>query len=229
MLFSAELHCHTTYSDGNISPKEVLMTAKRKNISIIAITDHDEIKGALEAEKLREEGDPFVIPGIEISTEHGHLLAYFIREKILAESFNDIVDQIHAKGGIAIMAHPVRVPILYKFRGKKIKYPSAGTLKMVDGVEVYNAHNSKIANDESLKLAKEKDIKCMIAGSDAHFRWEIGGAKTIFNIEELNENNLKTAFRKGDLSLDKNLASNRFWYYIIGLQCKLRVKDRNEH
>ena len=74
-----DLHTHTTASDGQYSPAEVVKMAKEKNIELLAITDHDTISGLDEAIAAAKELDLNFIPGIEISTHKGveiHMLGY---------------------------------------------------------------------------------------------------------------------------------------------------------
>jgi 3',5'-nucleoside bisphosphate phosphatase len=81
----ADLHTHTIYSDGALTPKELLDLAKKKNLDIIGITDHDTIDGIDEAICYGNEIGIQVIPGLEISTDvegqEVHLLGYFINHK----------------------------------------------------------------------------------------------------------------------------------------------------
>jgi hypothetical protein len=77
-----DLHTHTTYSDGSLTPAELIKRAFGEGIKLIAITDHDNISGIKEA---LEEGKKFgikVIPGVEISIDYNaatfHLCGYFI-------------------------------------------------------------------------------------------------------------------------------------------------------
>lgn len=82
MIKKVDLHTHTKYSDGALTPYELLKLAKSKNISSIAITDHDTIDGIPEAISYGKELGIEVIPGLEISTDiegyEVHLLGYFI-------------------------------------------------------------------------------------------------------------------------------------------------------
>lgn len=77
----ADLHSHTLYSDGVLSVKELLSEAKKANLDVIAITDHDCFDGAIEAFKLQEDFGIRVIFGMELSTytndESVHILAYY--------------------------------------------------------------------------------------------------------------------------------------------------------
>jgi predicted metal-dependent phosphoesterase TrpH len=79
----ADLHLHTTASDGRLEPKEIVSLAAKEGLDVIAITDHDSIDGikpALDAAKAFP--SLMVIPGVEINTDvpHGevHVLGYFI-------------------------------------------------------------------------------------------------------------------------------------------------------
>ncbi|MBK1809186.1 PHP domain-containing protein [Clostridium sp. YIM B02505] len=89
MNIKAEFHCHTTSSDGKLSPTEVVKRAKSKGIEYLAITDHDNTEGideALEAAKLY---GIKLIPGIELSCnnkESVHVLGYFRDDSYKDES-----------------------------------------------------------------------------------------------------------------------------------------------
>lgn len=77
-----DLHCHSTNSDGTWSVKQILMQAEKKEIKGISITDHDNLKGSLEAFQIyKKYYSGILIPGIEISTRIKgntiHILAYF--------------------------------------------------------------------------------------------------------------------------------------------------------
>ena len=78
----ADLHIHTTESDGLLSPKEVALWACKKNLKAISITDHDTINGIDEATSEAKKYDIIVVPGIELSTDYKgreiHVLGYYI-------------------------------------------------------------------------------------------------------------------------------------------------------
>ena len=75
----ADLHIHTTYSDGVFSVKEVVKFAEKEGLTHISITDHDTLSGTLEA--LTMKTSLTIIPGIELSTYHQdesiHILGVF--------------------------------------------------------------------------------------------------------------------------------------------------------
>jgi predicted metal-dependent phosphoesterase TrpH len=79
----ADLHLHTTASDGRYSPEEIVSMAASLGLEAIAITDHDSVDGIAPALKKAQSFPTLkVIPGVEISTDvpHGevHMLGYFI-------------------------------------------------------------------------------------------------------------------------------------------------------
>lgn len=168
-LKNVDLHVHTGYSnDSFTSPRSIVEFAGKKN-KIIAITDHNEIGGALAAKKFDRENR--IIIGEEIkTTDLGiEIMAYGIRSKIFPGKAADVVTTIHRQGGTAVLSHPCRRGYFLKIRVKKIPEE---IIKSVDGIEVYNARNSESENEAALEMAK-KYKKLQTRGSDAHFRWEL--------------------------------------------------------
>ncbi len=84
----ADLHLHTTYSDGALSPYELIKKAKTANLHIISITDHDNVNAIDDAIEIGKEFGVEVIPGVELSVNVGdkeaHILGYFVDYKHLA-------------------------------------------------------------------------------------------------------------------------------------------------
>ncbi|MEP1150111.1 MAG: PHP domain-containing protein [Balneola sp.] len=81
MPAKVDLHIHTTCSDGQLSPEEVLKLASQKNLKAVAITDHDTFEGYKLAKPFAEEYDIELIPGVEVTTtfngKESHILAYY--------------------------------------------------------------------------------------------------------------------------------------------------------
>ncbi len=82
----ADLHVHTSASDGELSPEAVVDVAAAIGLGAVAITDHDTVSGvepAMARSRERGDGAPLVVPGIEINTDYGqkeiHVLGYFVR------------------------------------------------------------------------------------------------------------------------------------------------------
>ena len=163
-----DMHIHTVHSpDGRVEPKMVLKIAKKRGFGAVAITDHNEIKGAIEAEKL---GIIKVIKGIEVSTASGHVLAYDIDCMIpRGLSVEETAERIHDCGGIAIIAHP------YRFWSGVGEKKTRQIARHVDGMEVFNARCKERNNRRAGKLWESLG-GMRTAGSDAHFEDEIGRA-----------------------------------------------------
>ncbi len=140
----ADLHTHTIYSyDGTASVPAVLQRAHELGMDVIAITDHDEIRGALEAVELAPHYGVEVIPGIEITTAQGDLLALGITEPVKAGlPLLETILKVRALGGVCIAPHPMA-------HGMGMKSLSAQSILKVlkisevadtlIGIETYNA------------------------------------------------------------------------------------------
>ncbi len=179
----ADLHIHTTYSwDGTMTPRAVLKAAARAGFDVIAITDHDEVQGSLEARELASHYGIEVITGSEITTAEGHLLALFINERIPSRlSLIETLIRIGNQGGLAIAAHPEaratksinRTSIL-----AAVNHPEAKLV--LAGIEVYNAGLPyRYRNHLNKKLARPFHL-AQVGNSDAHGVWAIGSASTEF-------------------------------------------------
>jgi predicted metal-dependent phosphoesterase TrpH len=85
MSIKIDLHTHTCYSDGKLTPAELITLASRKELGIISITDHDSVNGIDEAIECANDLRMEIVPGLEISTDvdnkEVHLLAYYIDYK----------------------------------------------------------------------------------------------------------------------------------------------------
>src|SRR5512146_3370953 len=101
-----DLHVHTAYSiDGSLSPEKVVKIAKSRDLQGVAITDHNTIKGGIEAK--RYETDSFnVIVGSEIKTNRGDLIGLFLTEEVHSRDLQGASSEIRRQGGRAVIPHP---------------------------------------------------------------------------------------------------------------------------
>lgn len=174
-----DLHMHTHYSRcSNLKPEILLKLAKKHKLDGVAITDHNEIKGALEVKKLNKDKDFEVVIGEEVSTNQGDVLVYYITKKIDKVDFYDVADEARRQNALVAIAHPFRSTLV---NDHKFKLPLEKVKNDISAVECFNARmmfpwNNKMAYDiaERLKIAKT-------AGSDSHFFFEIGTACTVFD------------------------------------------------
>jgi predicted metal-dependent phosphoesterase TrpH len=105
----ADLHIHTHHSGDNEQKlEEIFLMAKHYGLGAIGVTDHNTLKGGLEA---RQSAPPWliVIPSIEVTSAEGHILAYNVSGEVpRGRSVAETIDTIHQLGGIAVAAHPYR-------------------------------------------------------------------------------------------------------------------------
>jgi len=167
-----DLHVHTCYSyDAVTTLKEVVTYSKKRGLDGVAITDHDTLAAAL---KLRN-SDLIVIPGIEITTLRGHLLALNVTAPIPQKlDINETIQRIHEAGGIAVAAHPT---LFYK------SVPSQRTASC-DAIEVINsaAIPFQFFTYLNKKFATRLNLP-QTAGSDSHYAPEIGTAYTVIEAD----------------------------------------------
>jgi len=195
-----DLHVHTSYSkDGHEKPETMAKILKKKGFRGMAITDHNTVKGAFKEYGIE---NFIIIPGIEISTDRGHLLGLGIKEEIRSRKAEEAIDEIHDKGGVAIIAHPYRI-----FSGAIKNFEGLN----VDGIEIFNARSFPSQNKRAAKLA-ENMKKAVTGGSDAHYAWEAGRGYTIADADsedEVIEKILKKETKSGGkLSISMPLKSS---------------------
>lgn len=170
MQVKADLHVHTIYSrDSLITPKDLVFYAKKRGLNAVAITDHNTVEGAL---KIAKEADLLIIPGIEVSSRNGHIVALNVRDAVpKGLSVEETVDRIHRAGGVAVACHPFAL-----FKGSLGKHVSG----KFDAVETINA--SATPFKRSVRKAEEiaAQLKLpQVAGTDAHYAPAIGYAYTL--------------------------------------------------
>ena len=181
----ADLHLHTIYSyDGTATVQAVLRRAKEIGLNVIAITDHDEVAGALEAEKIAPHYGVDVIPGSEITTAEGDLLALNIRQKIQPGlSLIETLLRVKDLGGVAIAAHPMAGGMSMKSLTpasilKALAHPMAS--QALVGIEVYNGSTiDRISNHYARVFANTINI-AHTGNSDAHIIDMMGFGATEF-------------------------------------------------
>lgn len=156
-------------------PENIVIVAKRMGLKGIAITDHNTIKGGLQARKRNKADDFLVIVGSEIITETCEIIGLFLNEEISSTDPYVVTDAIRDQGGIIVLPHPFRSFLIPS--QKKEKSISPEILRRVDVVEAFNSRTDRRANQQAQLLAL-KMKKPIVAGSDAHFYKELGKTKT---------------------------------------------------
>ncbi|MEA4977801.1 MAG: PHP-associated domain-containing protein [Methanomassiliicoccaceae archaeon] len=160
----ADLHIHSSFSlDGRTDPVTIVDVAVERGIGCIAITDHNSFEAY---DLIKDDGRLIVIPGEEVSSKGGHILAYGIDRQIQKGlSIIETIEAIHDAGGIAFAAHPYR---WWSGLGEQAVLDNP-----FDGIEAANSRSYNKDNLGSAALAAK--VGCPVsAGSDAHTTRHIG-------------------------------------------------------
>jgi len=183
-------HVHTSASaDGTGSVENVLTSCRDRGLDAVAITDHDTTTAARRALDIQDRYDVLVVPGVEISTADGHLLALGIvadppRNRPLATT----VDWIRDRDGLAIIPHPFQ---------RTRHGVSRHVIDDCDGIETFNAWAmTGLQNHRAAALANRRGYPGLGA-SDAHRPGMVGTAHTELVVEELTEEALLAAIAAG--------------------------------
>jgi predicted metal-dependent phosphoesterase TrpH len=176
-----DLHIHTIYSgDSLITPEFALKYAKIKKLDGFAITDHDTLKAYEILKKKNSNNELIIIPGMEIKTHIGEIMALFIDEQLNFNNDNhfiNIVEKIRENNGLIIIPHPFD---FLRDNALKMNYINDSLIKkFIDGIEVIN---SRIIFKKCVQKARDFSQKYNLfetGGSDAHSKEEIGNGYTL--------------------------------------------------
>ena len=106
-----DLHIHTAFSDGMAEAYRLMdYVEEYTDLDVIAVTDHDDIRGALAAREVWAKGRfrfDFVT-GIEVTAIEGHLLALFVEEPVPSLCpLERVLEAVHRQGGLCVVPHPM--------------------------------------------------------------------------------------------------------------------------
>lgn len=154
--------------------------ARRRGLSGIALTDHDTMDGYSELAKLWPP-DLHLIPGCERTLHDGsHIIGLFIQTMPAANTLREVIEDIHAQGGLVYLPHPFRE--YSGVLGGAAKHSAADQVWAIEQADIIEIYNRKCTADEN-QSAHELAVmhnKPFAAGSDAHRRHEIGFGVTVF-------------------------------------------------
>lgn len=186
----ADLHIHTDRSgDGRQSLDEVIRRCSELGLGAVSVTDHN----GMNCYPFQAQG-VIVLPGMEITTADGHVLAYLINEPVpRGRSVDETIDLIHEQGGIAVAAHPYR---WWSGLGEKNVRG-----RKFDALETLNSRSLRLGNLRAARMARTMGLPG-IGGSDAHITDHIGRALTIFPDDCQNAEDLARAIRTGAVSTE---------------------------
>ncbi len=174
-LIDVDLHMHTDHSHDCATPVEVLLaTARERGLGAIAVTDHNEVSGAFEAQAKAEEYGVKVIVAEEVKTaSQGEVIGLFLSEKIpRGMTMQDTVAEIKRQGGLVYVPHP--------FDRMHAVPDYEHLLDIVESIDLMEIFNPRVAigafNEEAARFAAKYRIPAG-AGSDAHVAQGLGTAR----------------------------------------------------
>ncbi len=175
-LIEVDLHMHTDHSHDCATPVEVLLeTARDRGLGAIAITDHNEVSGALEARRIAEAtGEIKVIVAEEVKTaEQGEVIGLFLEEKIpKGMTMAETIAAIREQGGLVYVPHPFD-----RFHSVPDYEHLLDIVEEVDILEVFNPRVALTAfNEEAERFARKYRI-VPGAGSDSHVAQGLGSVR----------------------------------------------------
>ncbi|SEH49243.1 Predicted metal-dependent phosphoesterase TrpH, contains PHP domain [Halopenitus malekzadehii] len=192
-------HVHSEDSyDGHEPVDLILEHAADIGLDAVVITDHDVMGESLRAAEMAPEYGLVGIPGVEVSTAHGHLLAIGVDSMPPhRESYAETVAWIHDHGGVAIVPHPFQrsrhgvrrkyIPIGGADASGDTEETVPAAVAGADGVDAIEAFNAWLftgyRNRKARRFAAENDLAA-VAASDAHTLEYVGRAFTEVTIPD---------------------------------------------
>ncbi|MBW2999269.1 PHP domain-containing protein [Candidatus Woesearchaeota archaeon] len=199
-----DMHHHSNYSDTTTKVSSIIKKAKKNGFGV-AVTDHNLVKGSIEAFKNKK--GVFVVPGVEVSSMEGpHLLVYFynireleeffekhIKNKICGNpfirtkiKFDDLVEHTKRYNCVTCLAHPIDVRHLNLISRVAIGKISPEALKDVDAVEVFCGRITRKMNITAIGLCEIMG-KAYTGGGDGHALFDLGSVLTYSKTDSLND------------------------------------------
>ena len=203
VVLTADLHVHAFPGDGVLPAWELRREARRRGIDVIAITNHNQSIAARLPAGGRAGELPFVIPGQEITSPVFHMAAVGVRQvvdwRLPAAA---AIAAVHAQGGVAIAAHPVR---------DSWRVGDAAALREIDGTEAVHARAERHSRGgyqlrEFHRVAREQNpAVAPIGSSDFHGMAPLGQCLTYIFVDEVSEQGVLRAIRNGRTVASDNL------------------------
>jgi predicted metal-dependent phosphoesterase TrpH len=165
----ADLHSHSYFSpDSILSPRDLVRRAREAGLTHIAVTDHNTIRGGLEAREIADGVE--VIVGEEVRSADGEILGIFLSEEIpRALPGAETIARIKQQGGIVGVPHP--------FDHLRLALHEQQIMANIDDIDFIEALNSRIVfpthNKRALEFARRHALPAS-AASDAHSPREVG-------------------------------------------------------
>jgi len=181
----ADLQLHSDLGDGLNSPEEILTAAEAAGLDVIALTDHDDIRGSFALRDVAaKKGSPVaVVTGVEVTTRAGHLLALFVEDEIpMFRALAETVIAIHRGGGLAVAPHPLSY-LTFSLGERALRALAARgeRASFIDGIELRNpSYAGRVRGDRARHLNEHVLRVAETGSSDAHHAKLVGTAWTEF-------------------------------------------------
>ncbi|MBI3979034.1 MAG: PHP domain-containing protein [Chloroflexi bacterium] len=181
----ADLHLHTTVSDGMASVAELLgYVQHHTDLDVVAVTDHDDLRGGLAARELAARRDYRfeVVVGMEVTTLGGHLLALFLDRPVPSlRPLDATIDAVLEQGGLCVVPHPMAWIVPSVGRRSLDRLAAESGRRRVQAIE---ACNGSVPGKFGERRAQERNRRLWrlpeVGGSDAHFLAHVGASVTRF-------------------------------------------------
>jgi predicted metal-dependent phosphoesterase TrpH len=181
-VLEADLHTHTSWSDGSLSPFGVVRQADRRAIDVVAVTEHNTVWPSRFARAYASATNgPLAITGEEVTNARFHVIAIGVEQPIdPSQPLESVLADIHAQHGIAIAAHPVRhfwpalLPVRAQFDAAEVNHPIA-----------YGSGPSEWRWSDMVKFYDESPRPlAAIGSSDYHWMSVLGLCRTLVFVNE---------------------------------------------
>lgn len=196
-----DLHTHTKplSDDSYLEPAELIQRAKQTGLDAVCLTEHDWFWKKDDIDRLSQEHDFLVLPGVEMNTDEGHLLVFGLEEYSFGmhhiSRLKQIVDEV---GGVMILAHPYRRQFYPRddINEAVERYCQRSFFSLIDAIEISNGRATEKQNEFSRELCRLLNLKG-IGGSDAHQISDIPTYATHFKRKINNVAELITELKAG--------------------------------
>ncbi len=189
MLIDLHTHTNPLSWDSFLRPEELVRRARQAGLDGICITEHDWFWSPESIARLSQEEGFLVIPGVEITTEEGHLLVFGLERYMFGMHRAAFVKRmVDEAGGAIVAAHPYRRRFLEESARADPGYHDAcvaracaePVFQIVDAAEAYNGRGSERENAFSQEVIRSLKLSA-VGCSDAHDPEDIGVCATHFD------------------------------------------------
>ena len=175
-----DLHCHSKYShDNHLEPEALVRRGHELGLDGVCFTEHHSMQASSLIARVRPPEGFLVFRGVEVATDHGHLLVYGVeddswnrRGRNKSLSLVKVIQSVHTQGGLCIPAHP--------FRGWESIGNKVFSMTGLDAIETHNGTNTADQNGLAVEAALKLGLPS-VGGSDCHYLERVGRAVTEFD------------------------------------------------